>query len=259
MLAHQVSFAIPRVHARSSDWKSKRLARSGRVCCCSQLSASRPPVTRSRAGNHRFLSELFVYPYGSSASPKSASPSARTPPGGRAGLLNNPGNMRVCVMRQLGVQMKHLTIPLCIILSAGTCLGWSQTPSKSQAQQPSSQIKLKMVRIPPYPVDAGKEMFSSYCASCHGEDGKGYGPASPAMSRGVPDLTRLASQNRGIYPKYKVTTAMSRFSDSHHAATRSEMPDWYKAFVYLDQSCPASAEVRARFISKYVETLQAPK
>lgn len=161
--------------------------------------------------------------------------------------------------RKRGVPMKHLTIPLCIVLSAGACLGWSQTPSKAGAEQPTSEIKLKMVRITPHPVSAGREMYSSYCATCHGEDGKGYGPASAALSRGAPDLTLLASQNRGVYPKYKITNALSKFGEPHQMGTRSEMPDWYRAFVSLDRICPAMAEERARSISKYVETLQASR
>lgn len=152
--------------------------------------------------------------------------------------------------------MRQITISLCMILSATTCLGWLQTPSKSQAQQLTPPIKLKMTRITPLPVDDGKAMYNSYCASCHGEDGKGYGPAAPALKSSVPDLTLLAYQNEGIYPKYKVTTALSRFSESHRIGSRSQMPDWHTALVSLDRTCPARADVRARFISNYVETLQ---
>ncbi|WP_109484889.1 c-type cytochrome [Occallatibacter savannae] len=117
-------------------------------------------------------------------------------------------------------------------------------------------MKIKMVRITPHPVDAGKAMYNSYCASCHGEDGKGYGPATPALSKGAPDLTLLAAHNQGRYPKYKVITALSKFSESHHIGTTSEMPDWYKAFVSLDSTNPIKADLRAISISRHVQTLQ---
>ena len=152
--------------------------------------------------------------------------------------------------------MKQLTIPLCVLLSATACLGWSQTAARNQTQQPAPPVKIKVVPITRLPVDAGKEMYSSYCASCHGEDGKGYGPAAPALSKPVPDLTQLASQNRGQYPKYKVLTALSKHSESHYIGTRSEMPDWHTAFVSLDRSCPFRAQVRAISISKHIQTLQ---
>ena len=152
--------------------------------------------------------------------------------------------------------MKQFTIPLCVLLSAAACLGWSQTAAKNQTQQPAPSVKIKVVPINRLPADAGKEMYSSYCASCHGEDGKGYGPAAPALSKGVPDLTLLAAQNKGQYPKYKVLTALSQFSESHYLGTRAEMPDWHTAFVSLDRSCPFKAHVRAMSISKHIETLQ---
>ena len=155
--------------------------------------------------------------------------------------------------------MRHLTVSLCIVLSAGACLGWSQAATRSQTQQQTPPVKIKTIPITPHPVDAGKEMYNSYCASCHGLDGKGYGPAAPALSKGVPDLTLLAAQNRGQYPKYKVTTALSKFSESHYLGARSEMPDWYKAFVSLDRSCPFKAHVRAMSISKHIQTLQTVK
>lgn len=149
-----------------------------------------------------------------------------------------------------------MTLLLCLVLSAGACLGWSQEPSKGQAQRRTPQMKLKMTRIRSLPVEAGKEMYNSYCAACHGENGKGYGPAWPVLSKGAPDLTVLTLQNQGRFPKYKVTTALSQFGESHQLGTRAEMPDWYKAFVSLDRTCPFRAGVRARSISNYVETLQ---
>lgn len=152
--------------------------------------------------------------------------------------------------------MKPLTISLCVALSAGACLAWSQGPTRSQTPQQAPTVKIKMVPITRLPVDAGKEMYNSYCASCHGENGKGNGAAAPALSKVVPDLTLLASQNGGQYPKYKVPIALSKFSESHYAGTRSEMPDWYRSFVSLDSTCPFKADLRARNISKHIETLQ---
>ena len=152
--------------------------------------------------------------------------------------------------------MKQLTISLCIALSAAACVAWSQTPTKSQTQQPAPSVKIKTVPITRLPVDAGKEMYSSYCANCHGEDGTGSGPAAPALSKGVPDLTLLAKQNGGQYPKYKVLTALSKFSESHYVGTHSEMPDWHTAFVSLNRSCPYLADERARNISQHIQPLQ---
>lgn len=158
--------------------------------------------------------------------------------------------------------MKQLVFPLCFVLSAGVCLGWSQAPipqgSPALTHQPAPPIKIKRVVIPPIPADAGKEMYVSYCASCHGEDGKGTGLAAPALSRPVPNLSLLSAYNAGRYPRYRVFTALSKFGESHQAGTKWEMPDWHKAFVSLNPACPMLADLRARNINDYVESLQIP-
>jgi mono/diheme cytochrome c family protein len=57
-----------------------------------------------------------------------------------------------------------------------------------------------VVPITPVSAASGKEMFNSYCASCHGLSAKGDGPAAPAMNRKPADLTMLAKNNGGKYP-----------------------------------------------------------
>jgi mono/diheme cytochrome c family protein len=46
----------------------------------------------------------------------------------------------------------------------------------------------------------GPDLFRAYCTSCHGLDGRGAGPAAPALKAKVPDLTLLARNNRGQFP-----------------------------------------------------------
>ena len=40
-------------------------------------------------------------------------------------------------------------------------------------------------------TEAGKEPYIQYCASCHGEDGRGDGPVSAYLKIKVPDLSLL--------------------------------------------------------------------
>jgi hypothetical protein len=54
---------------------------------------------------------------------------------------------------------------------------------------------------------SGKALFQQHCASCHGEDGKGAGPAAVAFKVQPPDLTALSRQNRGKFPKDRVAQA----------------------------------------------------
>ncbi|MCP4203180.1 MAG: c-type cytochrome [bacterium] len=46
----------------------------------------------------------------------------------------------------------------------------------------------------------GEELYGQLCASCHGMDATGNGPAAPALAMPVPDLTRLALDNDGEFP-----------------------------------------------------------
>ena len=59
---------------------------------------------------------------------------------------------------------------------------------------PAQESTTKIKKVPANPTSAGsgKEMFDAYCASCHGVDGKGNGPAAPALKKQPADLTLLA-------------------------------------------------------------------
>lgn len=74
---------------------------------------------------------------------------------------------------------------------------------------------------------AGKTMFNEYCASCHGMDAKGDGPAAPALKRAPPDLTILARQNGGKFPALHVSEVI-RGGKATPAHGSKEMPAWVR-------------------------------
>ena len=49
-------------------------------------------------------------------------------------------------------------------------------------------------------VTSGKETFLRYCASCHGENGTGNGPAADALKPPPSDLTTLSKRHEGKFP-----------------------------------------------------------
>ena len=58
------------------------------------------------------------------------------------------------------------------------------------AQTPPGQQnvpKVKSAIAVPIASVEGKDNFTAYCAVCHGQDGKGNGPAAPAMKKPVPE------------------------------------------------------------------------
>src|SRR5579864_4994022 len=46
----------------------------------------------------------------------------------------------------------------------------------------------------------GPDLYRAYCASCHGLDARGTGPAAASMKVKVPDLTLLAKNHRNEFP-----------------------------------------------------------
>ena len=49
-----------------------------------------------------------------------------------------------------------------------------------------------------------KEMFQTWCAPCHGTDGKGGGPAAASLKHPPSDLTQISQKNAGKFPASRV-------------------------------------------------------
>ena len=55
-------------------------------------------------------------------------------------------------------------------------------------------------RAQDYSGYTGARLYSRFCASCHGDKGLGDGVVAASFSIMVPDLTRIAKRQGGIYP-----------------------------------------------------------
>ena len=53
-------------------------------------------------------------------------------------------------------------------------------------------------------ADAGAWYFARFCAACHGERATGDGPMQEVLTVPAPDLTRLATDNGGVFPVARV-------------------------------------------------------
>lgn len=85
------------------------------------------------------------------------------------------------------------------------------------------------------PIDAvsGKQTYMQYCASCHGENAKGAGPAAAALKTPPPDLTTLAKRHGGKFP-YEYVAGVVRFGKPISAHGSSDMPVWGPIFGLVD-------------------------
>jgi len=102
---------------------------------------------------------------------------------------------------------------------------------------------------------SGKQLYSSYCALCHGSDGKGSGPFSPQLKVLPPDLTQLAKKNHGVFPEMHVEAAIDgEYGKPSHGS--AEMPIWGPVFRSLAHGRRDSASVKVRRLVKYLESIQ---
>ncbi|MFZ3263007.1 MAG: cytochrome c [Terriglobales bacterium] len=101
----------------------------------------------------------------------------------------------------------------------------------------------------------GKQLYSSYCALCHGSDGKGGGPFSPELKVWPPDLTQVAKKNRGVFPEMRVREAIDgEFAKPSHGS--AEMPIWGPVFRSMAHGHKDSAQVRINNLVKYLQSIQ---
>ena len=107
----------------------------------------------------------------------------------------------------------------------------------------------------PVLVEAGAELFATYCASCHGVDARGDGPAASALRTPPADLTRIAANSGGVFPESSAARLIDgRFDLPAHGSR--EMPIWG---ARLADQIPgmATGEVARGQITSLVEYLKS--
>jgi mono/diheme cytochrome c family protein len=116
-------------------------------------------------------------------------------------------------------------------------------------------------KIPLKPIErgaramSGRELYVAYCASCHGLEGRGDGPASEAMRMRPTDLTTLA-QKYGKFPTLRVQRLLGGIEGlPAHGGKR--MPVWGPVFLPVS---PAESEDTALIgqLVRYLESIQKP-
>ncbi len=115
---------------------------------------------------------------------------------------------------------------------------------------------IKHVPVKPTSAASGQEMYVTYCAVCHGKDGKGGGPAAEALKVPPPDLTTLAKKNGGQYPSMRVNSTI-RGEANLPAHGSKDMPVWGRLFWSLSGGHSAEVQQRVANLNNYIESLQA--
>jgi mono/diheme cytochrome c family protein len=121
-----------------------------------------------------------------------------------------------------------------------------------------AQDKEKGIKHVPAKVTSpasGEQMFNSYCASCHGKDGRGNGPAASALNKTPADLTTLAKRNGDKYPDMKVM-AVLRGEATVAAHGTQEMPVWGPVFWHMSQGHASEVQQRIANLNNYLKSIQ---
>ena len=133
---------------------------------------------------------------------------------------------------------------VCAVLLVG---GFAARASAGQTTRPAT---------PPPVIESmyGPDLYRHYCATCHGRDGKGDGPAGGALKVPPSDLTVLARRQKGVFPAAAVESII-RGGTTVAAHGSVEMPVWGPIFYALD---PSDARVKARIgaLVSHIATIQ---
>jgi len=122
-------------------------------------------------------------------------------------------------------------------------------------QAQTAKPEIKHTPAPQTSAASGKEMFIAYCASCHGADAKGNGPAASALNSKPADLTVLAAHNGGKFPASRVMSIL-RGEATVTAHGNRDMPVWGPVFWKMSQGHPAELQQRVANLTHYLESLQ---
>ena len=117
-----------------------------------------------------------------------------------------------------------------------------QRPSEASPRNSGSQ-----------PV-TGAQLFRTYCASCHGETGRGTGPLSTQLTRPVPDLTTYTARNGGVFPGERLRQIIAGRGPAAHGDRT--MPVWGAVFSRQADGTDDVASARIDAIVAFLQSMQ---
>lgn len=105
---------------------------------------------------------------------------------------------------------------------------------------------------------AGRDLFLTHCAACHGSDATGDGPRAGSLATRPADLTRLGVKYGLPLPVETLSTFIDGRGDNHAGR---EMPAFGEHFFAGEPDDPEHERARRiaiALILEYLETLQQP-
>ncbi len=151
------------------------------------------------------------------------------------------------------MRSRLICLAVILLLICAIAVVAQTAPAMATAQATKPEIK----HVPAAYTDptSGMEMYKAYCASCHGLDGKGDGPAAAALNAPATNLTTLAVKNGGTFPAAHVAAVIQ--GDGVTAAHGSkDMPVWGPIFHSMGGHSQGQVQLRIRNLTNYLESIQ---
>jgi mono/diheme cytochrome c family protein len=133
---------------------------------------------------------------------------------------------------------------LSILVAAG---GWNARAAAQTSNRPTLPLVI--------PSLTGEDLFRFYCTTCHGRDGKGYGPVASALKTPPADLTTIARRNGGQFPRDRVERFVTGERQPASAHGSMEMPVWGPIFQALDPQDTLN-RIRIENVVSFIESIQ---
>ena len=149
--------------------------------------------------------------------------------------------------QDLDAKVKHSTVLFAVLATVALVF-------VAAAQEKVANVKT--VPITYTNPASGSEMYTVYCAACHGATGNGNGPAASVFTKPPTNLTMLAKNNNGKYPAEHVR-AVLKFGTSVPAHGNIQMPVWNTLFRSLNTTEELGDSVTRMRISNLVEYIQS--
>jgi mono/diheme cytochrome c family protein len=120
------------------------------------------------------------------------------------------------------------------------------------ADQANSKVVIPLK--PTAPV-SGKQMYTNYCAPCHGVDGTGNGPVATALKQPPVDLTVLSKNNGGKFPSSHIV-AVLQYGTQIPSHGTAQMPVWGPVLGKMDKASTQESQLRISNLSRFLQTIQ---
>lgn len=108
-------------------------------------------------------------------------------------------------------------------------------------------------------AEAGAVLFAENCAACHGVDARGAGDFGVELFTVPPDLTRLAAENGGVFPRDYVLGVIDGFDRGDHFS--GAMPefgagDMGPTVIVEEDGLGVPVPARLLALAEYLEGIQ---